>query len=425
MATEVLKDAYEKNKTELPINTTTGIHTAKHTPEEWIQHNYAKYYQSFTDRENAERNQHESQKLANETHDLMKKTQKDSTKKLGERLHDIAFWKFELQREIEDILKETDLLLKQQVRLEKAKDATQIPLEIAFDNMRCRDRRYNADLVRDAAEIELLKEINLIKSVQDILQRTIDQTKAQVESSRVAKHRLEHDWSDKVDAYRIDDKCGRLNNESTDIQYYADSAKFEENSSTPETWAQFTHENIVHAERERMASINLRSLIDNVLNDTSNDMRHQCNLTNTTLQQRVDEMNGAKVKLQNHLQKTIEEIGNQEKNIKMLREAIFAKRAPMQVAQTRLDHRTYRPGVELCRDPAQYRIVTEVGELTESIELLHTRLAEAENSLRALEDTRLSLEKEIACKKNSIFIDQHKCLSYRSRWPSVTRMAGY
>ena len=76
-------------------------------------------------------------------------------------------------------------------------------------------------------------------------------------------------------------------------------------SSTPETWAQFTHENIVHAERERMASINLRSLIDNVLNDTSNDMRHQCNLTNTALQQRIDEVNGAKVKLQNHLQKVV------------------------------------------------------------------------------------------------------------------------
>lgn len=73
MATEVLKDTYEKNKTEQPINTTTGFHTAKHTPEEWIQHNYAKYYQSFTDRENADRNQHESQKLAHETHDLMKR----------------------------------------------------------------------------------------------------------------------------------------------------------------------------------------------------------------------------------------------------------------------------------------------------------------------------------------------------------------
>lgn len=60
----------------IPINTgaytavgnpTSGFRTAKYTPEEWHQNNYSKYYQSFTDRDHAERVQHESKKLANET----------------------------------------------------------------------------------------------------------------------------------------------------------------------------------------------------------------------------------------------------------------------------------------------------------------------------------------------------------------------
>jgi len=46
--------------------------------------------------------------------------------------------------------------------------------------------------------------------------------------NRDAKQNLELDWSDKLDAYNIDDKCGRLNNQSTDIQYYPNSAKFED-----------------------------------------------------------------------------------------------------------------------------------------------------------------------------------------------------
>ena len=74
-------------------------------------------------------------------------------------------------------------------------------------------------------------------------------------------------------------------------------------SSTPESWAQFTHDNIVRAERERMASINLRSLIDNVLRDTSDDLREQCNAVNTAFAKRVEELNDAKSKLENHLQK--------------------------------------------------------------------------------------------------------------------------
>ena len=48
-----------------------------------------------------------------------------------------------------------------------------------------------------------------------------------------------------------------------------------------------------------------------------------------------------------------------EKNIDMLRKAIRDKENPMKVSQTRLDNRTYRPGVELCRDPVQYKSVSQ------------------------------------------------------------------
>ncbi|CAK8696159.1 unnamed protein product [Clavelina lepadiformis] len=418
----------------IPVNTglytsvgqaTAGFRTAKYTPEEWHQNNYAKFYQSFSDRDNAERIQHESKKLANETLALTNRTQADVTKKLGERIHDINFWKYELQREINDVIAETDLLFQQKVRLEKALDATEIPMQIATDNLECRFRRQGPDMVKDNVEIQLLREVDLLKSVQDLLQRTIDQTKNQIRMNRDAKQNLELDWSDKLDAHNIDDKCGRLNNQSTDIEYHPNSAKFEDNSSTPETWAQFTHDNIVRAERERMASINLRSLIDNVLHDTSDDLREQCNSVNVAFAKRVEEMNDAKTKLENHLQKVLIEIGNQEKNIAMLKEAINEKEPPMQVSQTRLHHRTYRPGVELCRDPVQYRLVSEVGEITESIENLKSRLAEAENSLRQLEDTRMALEKEIAIKSNSLFIDREKCMTVRTRYPTVIKLSGY
>lgn len=35
----------------------------------------------------------------------------------------------------------------------------------------------------------------------------------------------------------------------------------------------------------------------------------------------------------------------------------------MKVAQTRLERRTYRPGVDLCRDDPQYGLVDEVNQL--------------------------------------------------------------
>ncbi|CAF4076315.1 unnamed protein product, partial [Didymodactylos carnosus] len=41
----------------------------------------------------------------------------------------------------------------------------------------------------------------------------------------------------------------------------------------PESWAQNSHDNIVNAQNQLMASIQLRALVDSVLADISKDMR--------------------------------------------------------------------------------------------------------------------------------------------------------
>ena len=97
----------------------------------------------------------------------------------------------------------------------------------------------------------------------------------------------------------------------------------------------------------------------------------------------------------------------------------------MKVAQTRLYEREFRPNVELCRDPVQYKLVGEVQEISQSVDALMQKLNEAENSLKSLQDTRMALEREIAIKKNSIFIDREKCLTTRTRYPSTLKLQGY
>ncbi len=46
----------------------------------------------------------------------------------------------------------------------------------------------------------------------------------------------------------------------------------------------------------------------------------------------------------------------------------------MMVAQTRLENRTHRPNVELCRDKPQYGLVDEVGQITETVQTLQEKL---------------------------------------------------
>ncbi|KAK3598847.1 hypothetical protein CHS0354_008589 [Potamilus streckersoni] len=404
---------------------TMGYRSAKYNPAEWHENNYSKYYQSFVDRDNAERIRHESKRTINETEETTNKTQAEVTKKLGERIQDINFWKFELEREIRDVIDETDLLLAQKKRLENAYRATEIPLHIATDNLNCRQRRQGVDLVQDAVELGLLKEVEIINNVQDLLKKTINQAEKQIKANRDAKQNLEMDWSDKKEALEIDTVSGALKNHHTNKQFYPGSAKFQEIQSTPESWAQFSHDNIVRAEHERMASIQLRQLIDNVLEDTSRDMREQCDTVDMAFNKRVQEMEDAKAKMEENLKKICTEIASMEKNIDSLKLAIRDKENPMKVSQTRLENRSYRPGVELCRDPVQYKLVGEVNEISQSIDALYEKLNHAENSLKDLQDNRMTLEKEISCKKNSLFIDRNKCMTVRTRFPTTLKLQGY
>ncbi|KFQ54826.1 Tektin-4 [Nestor notabilis] len=405
---------------------TAGFRTAKYLPHEWHQSNSDLYNKAFSFCEQGECNRAESKELSAHAAATTQRAQQNSTAAVGQRLQDIHFWKSELQKQIEDMDAETSLLAAQKLRLGRgALDASAVPYAIATDNLQCRERRQPPDLVNDEVEQELLKEAELIRNIQELLKRTLSQAANQMRLNRDHKEICEMDWSDKVETYNIDDKCGRYSNQSTNIQFHPSSVKYEESASTPETWAKFTHDNIYRAEREKLASVNLRALIDSILHDVSEDLRRQCAAVNEAFVRRCEELDDAKHNLEHHLKNVLREIGDQEANIAALKKAIKDKEAPMKVAQTRLYDRSFRPNVELCRDEAQFRLIGEVEELTETIKSLKQKLLESEQSLRNLEDTRMDLEKEIAVKRNSIFIDRQKCMAHRMHYPVVLKLAGY
>ncbi|XP_063551588.1 tektin-4 isoform X1 [Gorilla gorilla gorilla] len=413
---------------------TAGFRTSKYLLEEWFQNCYARYHQAFADRDQSERQRHESQQLAAETQALAQRTQQDSTRTVGERLQDTHGWKSELQREVEALAAETNLLLAQKQRLERALDATEVPFSITTDNLQCRERREHPNLVRDHVETELLKEAELIRNIQELLKRTITQAVSQIRLNREHKETCEMDWSDKVEAYNLDETCGRHHSQSTEVQAHPYSTTFQESASTPETRAKFTQDNLCRAQRERLASANLRVLVDCILRDTSEDLRLQCDAVNLAFGRRCEELEDAQYKLQHHLHKaqgalsclqTLREITDQEHNVAALKQAIKDKEAPLHVAQTRLYLRSHRPNMELCHDAAQFRLLSEVEELNISLTALREKLLEAEQSLRNLEDIHMSLEKDIAAMTNSLFIDRQKCMAHRTRYPTILQLAGY
>ncbi|KAL4223750.1 Tektin 1 [Mactra antiquata] len=383
------------------------------THQDWTTSNLTKYANAETERAAAERLVDESKRLSDETEKRTEKTQRDVNKKFEQRLNDIRYWKNELDDKLAGVTTEIDNLLAFQTRVEKALEATHEPLHIAKQCLMNREKRRAIDLVHDDVQKELIKEVEAIEGVQALLQRSLEQAIEQVRLNRKAKFQLEKDLKDKFSVLSIDEYCENLRNNSPNINFKDGTARIESNSVSPEEWEDFSHKNIEKAERERQSSVSLRSLIDGILQQTSNDMRKQCSEVNVAFNKRIAESKDTKSKLEDHLNKVLAQMKEMEENIARLQKAIQDKEQPMKLAQTRLDTRTQRPNVELCRDPVQYRLIEEVNEIESSVAGLQSRLADAEASLKGLIRNQLSLEEDIEIKSNTLFIDEVECMGMR------------
>jgi len=408
----------------LSASNRTALFT-RYTPDDWFKSNVTNYKTSESWRNSAERLRADTARLVQDKDQLTFRTQQESSKNLGERVSDITFWKSEIQHEIENQIAETNALIEVKKRLERALAETEGPLQVAQECLYHRERRAGIDLVHDDVEKQLLKEVDQIKSCQERMTRSIERAKAQLANNRAAQHELERDHSDKFSALRIDSGCFGLRNTSDGIAFHRGVDKVDATVSVPETWAKFSDDNLLRSQSERAASAKLRDDIETLLNITSNEMWSQFNAVNVSFTNRISESADAKNKLQMHLQKTLQEMFATEQTIAHIKRAIAEKDAPMRVAQTRLDERTRRPNVELCRDPSQLRLVTEVSTIDTTINTLKNRLREAEDTLQGLVHTKAQLEHDLSVKANSLFIDQEKCMGMRKTFPTTPRLVGY
>ncbi|XP_008067275.1 tektin-1 [Carlito syrichta] len=384
---------------------------------EWYIANKSQYHRAEAQKSRSERLVAESQRLVDEIEKTTRKSQSDVNKKLEQRLEEVRFWKKELDDKLEQLVTETEDLLTYKTRLEKALESFKEPLHITETCLEYREKRVGIDLVHGEVEQELMKEAEIIRGVIALLTRTLEETSEQIRLNRSAKYNLEKDLKDKFVALTIDDICFSLNNNSPNIRYSENVVRIEPNSVSLEDWQDFSNTNVEKADKQRNNSLILKALVDRVLSQTASDLRKQCDVVDTAFKNRLKETKAARDKLAVHLAKVMEEIASQEKNITALEKAILDQEGPAKLAHTRLETRTHRPNVELCRDVAQYRLIKEVQEITHNVARLKETLAQAQVELKGLNRRQLALQEEIQVKDNTIYIDEVLCMQMRKSIP--------
>lgn len=390
---------------------------SRFTPSDWAASNIDHYNGADASRNNSERVRNESVRLMREREDKTQLTQRDADRRIGERLGDETYWRNELQSELEANMNVSHQLESTRKNMERALAETEGPMRVNSENIHYREGRKEIDLVGDNVEGSLMREVDNIKSCQAKLARWLEGVNHQLGVNRNARHQLERDLANKDHSINIDHRVHQLQNNSRDVNLHGGIEKVDSNVSIPETWADFSNRNIQSSQAARSATVRMMSEVDNLISQCANEMWSHWNNTNMSFQQRITETNDAHNKLQSHLSKTMQEIYDQEKHIQALQQALRDKGPPLKVAQTRLEARAHRPDVELCRDPPHHRLVEEVNQLQESIDLLNRKLAEAESAHQSLLQNKARLEHDLKIKSNSLFIDREKCLSMRKSFP--------
>ena len=122
-------------------------------PSEWHTSNQLNYQQSEKERTGSERLRAESERLRQETEEITLRTQRDVGHKFSQRIHNITFWKEEVEVKIRELQQEIDAIQERGRELEKALHNTSLPLEIARRCLAFRQNRIGVDLVHDEVEI--------------------------------------------------------------------------------------------------------------------------------------------------------------------------------------------------------------------------------------------------------------------------------
>ncbi|XP_033737318.1 tektin-2-like [Pecten maximus] len=387
---------------------------ARHQVPDWFNNSHTISTNAERQRDASHQVRQESRFLRNETDNQTKWDQQANNTRLADRIDDIRKWKEILEKTLAELDKEIADLSDAKEMTEHALEAKNLPSDVAIECLTLREGRQSIDVVQDEVENQLHKEVEVIDGIKKALQQKVNEGFEQLCLLQEARQQIQADLQDKNLALGIDVDQYNLTDRSPNISFKPDSLRVPKGSTTPQQWEDFSRYNKDRADAEMKASTRLREAIHHTLQQCDNDLEAQRIATEYAYRKRIHEFERAKDELEWQKKNTEEEIAELENDIRGIEEKIREKRNPMKLAQTRLENRTYRPNVELCRDAPQYGLTDEVKQLEATKRSLEEKLKQAKHALDGLENNLHRINDDLAQKINSLNLD-NRCMDVRKK----------
>ncbi|KAJ8779891.1 hypothetical protein J1605_012181 [Eschrichtius robustus] len=387
---------------------------------DWHTNSYLLSTNAERQRDASHQIRQEARVLCNETNNQTIWDEHDNRTRLAERIDTVNRWKEMLDKCLTDLDAEIDALTQagSQGRMKESAEqnlqAKNLPLDVAIECLTLRESRRDIDVVKDLVEEELHKEVEVTEATKKALQQKISQAFEKLCLLQEVRQQLNSDHRGKMETLDIDRGCFSLNLKSPNISLKINPTRVPNGSTTLQQWDDCSQFNKNQAEAEMKGAIELREAIALTIAKTNNELEAQRVATEFAFRKRLWEMEKVYSELKWQEKNTLEEIAELQEDIRHLEEDLRRKLQNLKLCHTRLETRTYRPNVELCRDQAQYGLTEEVHQLEATTAALKQKLAQAQDALDALYQHLARLQADIACKANSMLLDT-KCMDTRRK----------
>ncbi|CAN9503554.1 unnamed protein product [Ophioblennius macclurei] len=378
----------------------------RHSESEWCGNNQQLSATAGHERHVSTVIRQEGRSLRNQTHTQTTWDESDTSRRLTDRVWDLSRWKEALEMCAQKVDEEMEALTLSKEQSEQALAATALPLEVSTECLTLREGRRGYELVVDLVDQQLKREVELIGKVQQVLQQHIDKAFEQLCILQEIRHQLTADLQNKMEALDVDMTCLSLTIKSPNISLKPNPTRIPSGSSTPQEWLQFSQINVSRAQDAMQTSQRMRDDASLTRAQLQNELEAQHRATEFDLRKRTHQEEQARDQLQWQIRATEDEMLEMEKDIQGLDADLQAKTASLKLAHTRLENRTSRPGVDLCRDQVQHGLVAEVQQLEATIAALKQKLSQAQHSLQKMKQHHAHMLQDLARKEEALSLEQ-------------------
>ncbi|KAG5679031.1 hypothetical protein PVAND_008632 [Polypedilum vanderplanki] len=325
--------------------------------------------------------------------------------RFSDRVAEIDRWRQTMIECFNRVQKEIKALQEEKELTEKALEAQITPLIVVSECVSQRDVRLPKELTFDSVDEELQNELCIVESNKRLLRDQCQAAWNKLNELIEVRFKLNIDIEDKREAQDIDSELMALNKDCSSITYKVDPLRVPRNSCTYNGWLENCKELKLLSDKEIKESYLIRESLFVAREKTKNLLHTQQEKTEHTIRRRIFETNRQKNELQWQKTKTIEELEKVAREINDLHETLRVKDNCLKLAETRLETRTNRSGMELALDSVYEGLCDEVMNLREIRKVLKEKILNAKAMHNNLEALINKLDQDLQNKEHSLATD--------------------